>query len=68
MSGDEATTLPPVTTTPKVCRAGFFLCGSGKCISKEWLCDSERDCEDASDEINCTLKKNKCFEAIGTSV
>ncbi|KAL8614884.1 hypothetical protein ACOMHN_042842 [Nucella lapillus] len=30
-----------------------FLCGSGQCIQSQWLCDTEKDCSDSSDEVNC---------------
>ena len=66
VSGDDLTTMPPVTTTPTICRAGFFLCESNaKCISEEWLCDGERDCADASDEMSCNYTKPSCYDAIG---
>lgn len=68
VSADQ-TTMPPVTTTPTVCRAGFFLCGSNeKCVSNQWLCDGERDCIDASDEMNCNTTKPICYDAIGQFV
>ncbi|KRY17271.1 Very low-density lipoprotein receptor [Trichinella patagoniensis] len=33
---------------------GGFLCPSGRCISPNWLCDGEQDCEDNADEQNCS--------------
>ena len=30
-----------------------FNCGSGECIPNSWKCDSEQDCQDGSDELEC---------------
>uniref|UniRef100_T1KXL2 Uncharacterized protein n=1 Tax=Tetranychus urticae TaxID=32264 RepID=T1KXL2_TETUR len=32
------------------CDEKLFKCTNGKCIPKNWLCDSEDDCSDKSDE------------------
>lgn len=32
------------------CRYGFFKCSSGQCISRNSVCDLQRDCKDGSDE------------------
>ncbi|XP_028850828.1 basement membrane-specific heparan sulfate proteoglycan core protein isoform X4 [Denticeps clupeoides] len=49
---------PPVPATrrpagPGPCRADQATCRSGECISRDYLCDGERDCSDGSDEITC---------------
>ena len=31
-----------------------FTCASGGCINATWVCDTEEDCFDGSDEVNCT--------------
>jgi len=38
------------------CGEDEFECGgtSGVCISASWVCDSQKDCEDFSDEQNCS--------------
>lgn len=35
------------------CGAGFFSCGTGKCIPLEKKCNTFDDCGDSSDEQNC---------------
>jgi len=32
------------------CNAGEFTCANGQCIVSDWLCDSESDCVDNTDE------------------
>ncbi|XP_073910806.1 low-density lipoprotein receptor-related protein 2-like isoform X2 [Castor canadensis] len=47
--------LPPPPLPPVLCARSSVLCWDGKkCISREFLCDGERDCEDGSDEVNCS--------------
>ena len=29
-------------------------CGSGECIAYSWVCDQQKDCEDNSDEQDCS--------------
>ncbi|XP_060793466.1 basement membrane-specific heparan sulfate proteoglycan core protein isoform X8 [Neoarius graeffei] len=60
----EPTALPPIqipSTTSEVkitqglgpCRADQSTCQNGQCISRDYVCDGERDCSDGSDELNC---------------
>uniref|UniRef100_A0A3Q2QD42 Heparan sulfate proteoglycan 2 n=1 Tax=Fundulus heteroclitus TaxID=8078 RepID=A0A3Q2QD42_FUNHE len=42
---------PPVP--PVRCRADQAKCQSGECISRIFLCDGQRDCQDGSDELEC---------------
>lgn len=37
------------------CTNDQFQCDNGLCIPKQWTCDSDNDCEDYSDELNCTM-------------
>lgn len=30
------------------------MCSDGTCINDKWWCDGDDDCEDKSDEANCT--------------
>ncbi|XP_055692338.1 low-density lipoprotein receptor-related protein 1 [Lutzomyia longipalpis] len=43
---------PTTTTTPKAstCPPSHFTCRDGTCIPLFWKCDSNRDCDDGSDE------------------
>lgn len=36
------------------CRSGEFMCNSGLCINAGWRCDGDFDCDDQSDERNCS--------------
>lgn len=38
----------------KACSVGEFRCRDGSCISKSSRCNQLVDCEDASDEMNCS--------------
>merc|ERR1711934_601243 len=35
------------------CAAGEFQCASGECVQSDWVCDTESDCTDGSDEAGC---------------
>ena len=38
----------------KACPYGYFVCDNGECIAPRWRCDGHADCDDYSDELNCT--------------
>ncbi|BFZ10345.1 hypothetical protein BsWGS_13385 [Bradybaena similaris] len=43
-----------VSRQQETCGALEFQCSSGWCIQQDWVCDTERDCPDNSDELhNC---------------
>lgn len=44
------------------CRSGEFMCNSGLCINAGWRCDGDFDCDDQSDERNCS----ECWELLET--
>lgn len=45
---------PMVTPPPApVCGPYEFPCQSGQCVPRGWVCDSEADCPDNSDELGC---------------
>merc|ERR1712241_1639747 len=38
---------------PAACKADEFTCKDGSCIQTDWVCDTEADCADKSDEVGC---------------
>ena len=36
------------------CPLDKFECSNGLCIPRNWVCDGDNDCNDLSDELNCT--------------
>ncbi|CAH3187845.1 unnamed protein product [Porites evermanni] len=42
------------TSAPKTCRPEQFTCSNGQCIPQGWICDDSEDCNDGSDEQNCS--------------
>ncbi|KAH0628621.1 hypothetical protein JD844_009980 [Phrynosoma platyrhinos] len=39
--------------SPKTCADNEFQCKNGNCITLEFVCDEDHDCEDGSDEEHC---------------
>lgn len=48
----EVCHVPSASHQP--CRSGEFMCDSGLCINAGWRCDGDADCDDQSDERNCS--------------
>ncbi|XP_057290537.1 low-density lipoprotein receptor-related protein 1B-like [Hydractinia symbiolongicarpus] len=46
---------------------GVFECKNQEKIPRGWQCDGETDCQDGSDEINCSFIKRPCNDALGVS-
>lgn len=49
--------IPPTEETPFVCLRSQFMCDSGRCISKAYVCDDTKDCPNGEDELNCPPEK-----------
>ncbi|XP_072186520.1 SCO-spondin [Excalfactoria chinensis] len=47
------THLPANSTAAPACGPYEFPCQSGQCVPRGWVCDSEADCPDGSDERGC---------------
>ena len=43
----------------KTCHGDELRCNSGECVSEDYVCDHQNDCEDGSDELNCTFSHGK---------
>ena len=41
------------TADPLGCQPNEFQCDNNQCVGKAWICDSDDDCGDGSDERNC---------------
>ena len=35
------------------CNEDQFVCNNGECISRDFKCDGDTDCDDGSDEFDC---------------
>ena len=42
------------------CTSTQFQCGNGNCIPALWECDTDNDCGDNSDEVNCSTAGDAC--------
>lgn len=42
------------TSLPPACSEGEFSCLNGQCVAENLRCDGEHDCDDQSDEVNCS--------------
>lgn len=41
------------------------MCNSGLCINAGWRCDGDFDCDDQSDEKNCSEYPGTCKSSLG---
>ena len=48
--------LCSVLTEYRACLPQQFRCASGHCVSEDFVCDGDKDCQDTSDEMNCTTR------------
>ena len=55
-------------TLPVGCGEGKFSCLNGNCVSPEFVCNSENDCGDYSDERHCSksIARFSCKSQTGT--
>ncbi|XP_060743783.1 membrane frizzled-related protein isoform X1 [Tachysurus vachellii] len=44
----------------KSCTSEEFMCDSGRCLLPVSVCDSQLNCQDQTDEANCSSKHNDC--------
>ncbi|CAG5134705.1 unnamed protein product [Candidula unifasciata] len=44
---------PNIAKRQATCKDNEFKCNDGLCVQSEWVCDTERDCYDGSDEAGC---------------
>lgn len=60
-SASTGETRPPPPVPGGECRSSEFSCAATHtCVPAQWRCDGTADCEDGSDEINCT--RRVCLE------
>lgn len=62
----EALCSPLFPASHQPCRSGEFMCDSGLCINAGWRCDGDADCDDQSDERNCS-ELGVASKAMGSS-
>ncbi|XP_050984702.1 membrane frizzled-related protein [Labeo rohita] len=44
----------------KSCSREEFMCDGGRCLLPVSVCDSQPNCQDGSDEVNCSQKHKEC--------
>jgi hypothetical protein len=49
----EKKVKPLLFTDEPLCQENFLACGDGNCIERGLFCNSEKDCNDGSDENAC---------------
>lgn len=64
----ECEDLLPFVCQKQTCPAGSFHCSNGRCIANSFRCDSQDDCEDNSDEMDCPRKCNYYLQSSGDKV